>query len=193
MELILASASPRRKEILKREGFVFTVISSDFDESEKCETPRKTVESFALGKAKSVFDRLPDKKNKIVLGADTVVVYDGKIIGKPENSARAKKTLETLSGKTHEVYTGYCLISEKETIIGSDLSEVTFNKLSADLIQKYIDSGKPLDKAGSYGIQDGYPIVKSYKGSLDNVIGLPIEKIKPLLISAGIKPQNKTP
>lgn len=176
MELILASSSPRRKQLLSEYGFNFTVVTSDYSETAVFDSPEKTVETFAFGKAKDVFNNT--KGNRAVLGADTIVVMDGKILGKPKDKADAIKTLKELSGKTHSVLTGYALISEDKTLVGHVKTEVTFNPLSSELISEYVDTGLPLDKAGSYGIQDGFPLVEKFDGSFYNVVGLPIDIIE---------------
>ena len=180
MKLILASKSPRRKDILSEFGFKFDVLTADFNEVCFNGNPERTAIENALGKAKAVVDSLNDK-TVTVLGSDTVVCFNGEILGKPKDENDAKNMLEKLSNKTHEVISGYAVLSGENILIGSDKSLVTFNNLSKKLIDDYVKSGSPLDKAGAYGIQDDFPIVKSYKGSLYNVIGLPIEKISPEL------------
>lgn len=180
MKIILASNSPRRKEILKEFGYKFSVVKSEYEERANSFSGVETVLTFAKGKAQDVFSRI-DTEDSLVIGADTVVCFNGKILGKPQNKAEAKATLKALSGKTHTVYTGFAVISDKSKAFGYDSSEVTFNTLSEELIENYVATGKPFDKAGSYGIQDGFPLVKSVKGSVYNVIGLPIEKLKPVI------------
>lgn len=180
MKLILASNSPRRKEILKNGGFSFEIINSDYEETSFSISPVLTAETFALGKAKSVFDKLPNKTDYAVLGADTVV-FNGVILGKGKSDEDAKNMLKSLSGKTHEVITGYAILYGNSKIVGHDKTTVTFNELSDDLIDEYIASGLYKGKAGCYGIQDAFPLVKSYDGSLSNVIGLPEETIFPIL------------
>lgn len=184
MKLILASNSPRRKEILTDFGFEFEVKGSSFSESDEALSPEAVAKANALGKANDVFNRLLNKENALVLGADTVVFLDGKILGKPKDNLDAIKMLNSLSGKTHTVVTGYALVSIRETISGAVESKVTFNKLSEKIIGEYVATGSPLDKAGAYGIQDNFGIVKDFSGSLNNVIGLPIEEIAPLLKKA---------
>ena len=182
-KLVLASASPRRKDLLTEFGFDFKVIVSNYEEREvKGFLPKDLVVSFAKGKAKSVFNFDEDKLNSVVLGADTIVVLDNKILGKPKDEKDAISTLKSLSNKTHSVITGYSIISSAGEINGFIESKVTFNDLSEELILEYVKTGKPLDKAGSYGIQDGYNLVKEVKGSKNNVIGLPIELIKDKLL-----------
>lgn len=181
MKLILASNSPRRKDLLLKGGFDFEIITSSYEETENYVSPYETAEYYAKNKALNVFNKLNDKNDVAVLGADTVVYHDGKILGKPKNSQKAKSMLKSLSGKTHEVISGYAVII-KDKIISSYVSTfVTFNDLSNDDIERYIDSGLYKGKAGSYGIQDGFNLVSNYKGSFDNVVGLPTETIFPIL------------
>lgn len=181
MKLILASNSPRRKEFLTKYGFEFEVISSPYQERNFTDDPYILTKEFALGKAQSVFDKLDNKDDYLVLGADTVVYFDGKILGKPKDKLDAKKMLTNLSGKSHLVISGFAIVSKNSTVVDADLSYVTFNNLNSQLIDDYVNSGLPLDKAGSYGIQDGFNIVKQVDGSYDNVVGLPTEKILPIL------------
>lgn len=180
MKLILASNSPRRREILTNGGFSFEIITSDYEETAFSQSPVLTAETFALGKAKSVFDKLPHKEDFIVLGADTVV-FNEVILGKGKNEKDARTILKSLSGKTHEVVTGYAILYGDKQIVGHEKTAVTFDQLSDELIDEYIASGLYKGKAGCYGIQDGYPLVKSYDGSLSNVIGLPEEKVFAIL------------
>ena len=183
MKLVLASNSPRRKEILSKFGFDFTVIKSGYEENETIADVRRLVKTFAIKKAEYVFNSLSEneKSETVVLGADTVVVLNGRVLGKPKDSADAKNMLKALSGKEHSVFTGYAVVSAKKTVSGVAETKVIFNDLSDDLIEEYVATGSPLDKAGAYGIQDGVPLVKEYVGSLYNVIGLPIEEIVPIL------------
>ena len=183
MRLILASNSPRRKELLKKEGLSFEVIPSDFEETETGLSPKETVLKFSIGKARDVFEKYADCA---VLGADTVVSLAGKILGKPKDEADAVKMLSALSGRTHSVFTGVCLLFGKEMLSGVVETEVTFNELSQELIEEYVKVKRPLDKAGAYGIQDGYPLVKEINGSYTNVVGLPMEKVREYLREAGI-------
>ncbi len=181
MELILASNSPRRKELLSQGGYTFSVIKSDFEELLLTNDPITTAVSFAEGKAKDIYLKLEDKKDKIVFGADTVVFLNGKILGKPKSKSDAKRMLDELSGNTHKVITGFCLITNTNVICDYDVTDVTFNKLSEKQINEYILSGLYVGKAGSYGIQDGFNLVEKISGSLNNVIGLPTEKVFPLI------------
>lgn len=180
MRLVLASNSPRRRDILSKYGYKFTVIKSGYEESDAKE-PVSTAINNAKGKACDVFNKLEDKSDVVVLGADTVVFYGGEILGKPKDENDAVRILKKLSGKTHKVVTGYCVVKGGEIFCDYDESAVTFNVLSDDLIYKYVKSGLSMDKAGAYGIQDGFPIVKEYSGDLENIIGLPYKKIKDII------------
>ena len=188
MKLILASNSPRRREILKNAGYDFQVIVSGFSEVEEKGDPAATAVENARGKAKDVFDKLSEseKREAVVLGADTVVFIDGKILGKPKDEKGAKEMLRYLSARTHEVVTGYSLRYRGGEISDKSVSRVKFNALTEKLIKEYVASGKPMDKAGAYGIQDGFPIVESYSGEFENVMGLPIKDIKPILEKLGV-------
>ena len=183
MEVILASNSPRRKELLENRGIKFRVIVSNYNEISFTDDPIETANSFALGKAKEVFERLSVKDGVVVLGADTVVYHEGKIMGKAKSQEQAIEMLKSLSDKTHSVFTGYALITEKKTITGYSESKVKFNKLDEDTINSYVNSGLYKGKAGSYGIQDGYPLVESFKGSYENIVGLPVDEIVEILVN----------
>lgn len=179
MKLILASGSPRRKEILEKYGYDFRIEKSFFIE-EKSGGGEKIAKLNAEGKAKDVFSRL-NEKDAVVLGADTVVVLGGEILGKPKDKKDAVNMLKKLSGKTHEVITGYSIVTNRKVVTDKSVSRVCFNYLSDEIINKYVESGLPLDKAGAYGIQDGYSLVDKFVGSLNNIIGLPIEEIATIL------------
>lgn len=177
MKFILASASARRQELLKRIVDDFDIIVSDFEEKnvEFKGDINKYVEEIALGKAKAVLNNVSDES--IIISADTVVSFNNNILGKPTDEEDAFKMLKMLSGNTHKVYSGVCIINNKtkEIVCESFKTEVTFSEISDDRIKKYIKSGSPLDKAGSYGIQDeGGVFVESIRGDYYNVVGLPL-------------------
>ena len=187
--LILASSSPRRAEILTREKVRFEIkipnsykeenISSDLKAQNSC--PVTHVLESSRRKAESVADELEDG---IVLGADTIVVLDNEILGKPKNKENAFSILKKLSGRTHEVYTGVTLINKSTGKIVSnyDVTKVKFNQLNEQKISDYIATSEPMDKAGAYGIQGmGSFLVDQIEGSLDNVIGLPTEMLQEML------------
>lgn len=176
-KLILASNSPRRRELLKQ-VCEFEVIPSDFEERAERLSARETALAFAKGKAKEVLSRY---SSRTVLGADTVVSLHGEILGKPKDGEDAKRMLRLLSGKTHSVFTGVCLAGAGFEISEVVETKVTFYPLTEELIEEYVQSGLPLDKAGAYGIQDGYPLVERYEGQYSNVVGLPVETVRTML------------
>ena len=173
--LILASASPRRKELLSLAGFSFDVITADVDEVlDASLTPSELVMSLAFQKASAV---AAEHKQSTVIGADTVVVLDGKVLGKPHSDAQAKAMLSELSGRTHEVYTGVCLIKGDRVHKFFECTKVTFWQLENELIEAYVASGDCNDKAGSYGIQgNGCVLVKGIEGDYFNVVGFPVSR-----------------
>lgn len=178
MEIVLASASPRRRELLKRLVNEFKVIPARGEERLNCSlTPEQAVIALAENKCEEVFAANADKT---VIGCDTVVVFNGEILGKPKDCKDAENTLKKLSGKTHKVITGVCVKSGAKTLCASETTQVTFNRLSDGFIKNYVAGGSPMDKAGSYGIQDK-GVVKVYEGSYTNVVGLPLELLTRLL------------
>ena len=179
MALILASASPRRKKLLA-EITEFTVEVSRFEEKANGLSAEDTAAYFAEGKAKEVLSRCPDA---LVLGADTVVSLDGEILGKPKNKEHAAQMLRALSGRKHEVITGVCLTGRGFCKTRTVKTQVEFYPLDEELIARYCASGLPMDKAGAYGIQDGYPLVKGFDGSYTNVVGLPVDEVREMLQS----------
>lgn len=182
--LILASASPRRREILTEHGFSFEIVPAHVDESVlPGETPPDHVVRVAREKARAVAPRFPDS---IVLGADTIIAFEGRILGKPKDPEDAARMLRDLSGKDHEVLTGFCVrvdLPERE-VSEVVAARVRFRDLSTSEIGEYVKSGEPLDKAGAYAIQGGAKrFVESVAGSIANVVGLPIERIEPILLA----------
>ncbi len=175
--LILASASPRRRELLKELYADFQVEPSSFEETARGLSARDTALSFAEGKAREVYARFP---SAVVLGADTVVSLDGETLGKPDSAEQAKRMLRALSGRTHFVYTGICLIGKGIFRREAVETEVTFAPLTDGFIDSYVAGGSPMDKAGGYGIQDCGSVI-TYKGSYSNVVGLPVEEVRALL------------
>lgn len=178
MQYILASASPRRKELLSLVIPDFEVIPATADEKVNISLfPEQMACSLAESKCDEVFK---SHRDKTVIGCDTVVVFEGEILGKPVDRDDAFATLKRLSGKTHFVITAVCVRNKYKKLIDFDRTEVRFNQLSDDFIKIYVDSGSPMDKAGSYGIQDG-GLVKEYYGSYTNVVGFPVTLVKKML------------
>ena len=176
-QIILASESPRRQALLNQIGMDFTVIISGIDEDISIDLPpNQLAEHFAREKAHAVALNYP---NQLVIGADTIVVFDGQIFGKPKDHEESFNMLSTLSGNTHQVITGVTLklldMNIDETF--HEATNVTFNTLSDMDITHYIDTYNPFDKAGSYGIQDGFSVhVDKINGCYYNVMGLPVSK-----------------
>ncbi len=185
--LILASNSPRRSYLLEQAGLTFTVIPSGFDEkSVTVSKPENYVKVLAEAKASDVSKSYPESW---VIGADTIVVIDGIILGKPDSKEQARTMLKRLSGKTHHVYTGYCICCRAKERSFSDTvkTDVLFKNLADNEIEWYINTSEPFDKAGAYAIQGlGTFIVKSIKGSYTNVVGLPVCEVIEYLIGEGI-------
>ncbi|MDI6601917.1 MAG: Maf family protein [Thermoanaerobacteraceae bacterium] len=182
-EFILASSSPRRKELLEQLGLNFEIIPSDIDEVLKGNTPGDMVKGLALEKATSVSKKVPE--GKIIIGADTIVCIDGIIMGKPADEDDAYIMLKRLSGRVHEVYTGLALINtfKGEILNDYECTEVFINELTDEEIENYIKLREPMDKAGAYAIQGkGSLIVKRIKGCYYNVVGLPLGKLREMLL-----------
>jgi septum formation protein len=177
MRRILASASPRRAELLRSAGLEFEVIPTQVDESPlPNEAPADLVLRLSQRKGEVVFTANPEA---LVLAADTVVVWDGAILGKPADAEEAVEMLTTLSGRTHEVLTGFSLFWPDRAVYQQVCStQVTFRNLEKDEIQAYVQSGEPLDKAGAYGIQgNAAAFVLKIDGSYTNVVGLPLAQV----------------
>ncbi len=183
---IVASQSPRRKEILQNAGYSFEIIPSDADENvENGLSAEETVKLLAYKKAKAVSEK---HKGAVVFGCDTVVVSQGVILGKPKNESDAFKMLKMLSGKTHEVLTGVCVMENEKYETFYECTKVTFNSLTDDTIKSYIETSEPFDKAGSYGIQGyGCVLVEKIEGDYFSVVGLPVSKTARLLAKFGVK------
>lgn len=184
--LILASKSPRRKELLEQAGLEFTVVPSDVDEDEITVTePDHYVRYLAEAKAREISNKHPDNW---VLGSDTIVVIDSLILGKPASREEAFAMLKRLSGRPHYVFTGYCLSCQtKQRVISETVKTlVQFKELSDDEIDWYVRTPEPFDKAGAYAIQGlGTFLVKRIEGSYTNVVGLPVCEIIETLIAEG--------
>ncbi len=175
-EIILASASPRRRELMTNLGLHFTVKVADVDEiiPEKAK-PDEVVMSLAEQKARAVAAESPER---LVIGADTVVALDGEILGKPKSKENAVELLAKLSGRSHTVYTGVALICGKKTEVFCEATEVEFYPLGEKEISDYVATNEPMDKAGAYGIQGkGAVLVKKINGDYFNVVGLPVAKL----------------
>lgn len=186
-DLILASKSPRRKYLLEQAGLIFKVIPSTFDEhSIELTSPYDYVLTLSQCKADDVSDVHP---SKWIIAADTVVFVDDHVLGKPASTSAARKMLQQLSGRTHQVFTGYTICSRAMQKSRSNVvcTDVTFKDLSKDEIEWYIQTDEPFDKAGAYAIQGlGTFLVKKISGSYTNVVGLPVCEVIEYLIQEGV-------
>lgn len=181
MRYILASASPRRRELLARTGIAFEVIPSDIEEKITGETPADIVMKLAAQKAQNVYEKL-NTHDCTVIGADTIVVYQDEILGKPADKSEAYDMLSMLADRTHQVYTGVSLITDrnarKTVNTFYERTDVTFYPITLEDLHTYVDSGDPLDKAGAYGIQGSFAIhIREIHGDYNNVVGLPIGRL----------------
>lgn len=183
MEIILASGSPRRSDLMKQVGFEFRVSTCNTDESyDESLTPAEIVMELSLRKADAVFDKEMPEKNTVVVAADTVVALGNEILGKPKDRNDAIRMLNELSGKKHQVYTGvtlYYYVNGRVFIENfADCADVYFRELSQETITSYVDSWEPMDKAGAYGIQGlGAILVDKIDGDYYTIVGLPISKV----------------
>lgn len=181
MKILLASQSPRRKELLQNLGYDFRIVSIDCDEKYPDHLKPSEIAGFlSLLKAGS-YSKLSE--NEILLTADTVVVLENEVLGKPQSETEAKEMLRKLSGKTHQVYTGITLKTLEKTITETDVADVVFEVISEDEIDFYVSKFKPLDKAGSYGIQEwiGMAKIKKIEGSFYTIMGLPTHLLYKML------------
>jgi|SRR5688572_17909328 septum formation protein len=176
-QLIVASSSPRRQYLMKEAGFDFTVEKPDVDETFPQDLPVDQVAKY-LAEKKAEYFRLT-MKDEIVLTADTVVILQGKILNKPSDRNEAIQMLQQLSGKTHNVMTGVCIMSKEKETSFDDTTKVTFEDLTKAEIEFYVEQYQPYDKAGAYGAQDwiGMVAIQKIEGSYFNVMGLPINKV----------------
>lgn len=187
-QVILASQSPRRKELLAKMGVEFTVVASDFDEQlDESRSPETIAKELALGKAMAVAKHNP---SSIVIGSDTIVAIDGKQLGKPDSLEEAKEILKLLSGRSHSVITGVAVVnlSANITLTGADAASVLFRPYSEALVNQYLATGDYKDKAAAYGIQSGAaPLIEYFVGNYDTIVGLPTSLLAELLSSVGVK------
>ena len=187
-KFVLASASPRRKEILEQVGLKFDIVISDADENSiKIDMPVSLyVQELALIKANAAAKTLLKigEKDKIIISADTIVVKDGEILGKPKDEEDAFLMLSKLSGEEHEVYTGFCIMRTKDmfSVANYEKTTVKFQEISPEKIREYIETKEPMDKAGAYAIQGkGALFVEKIDGDYQNVVGLPVFKLAKIL------------
>ena len=186
--LILASQSPRRSEILRQAGIPFVVKPANVDESVR---PGEPVEEYVRRVAEEKAMAVETAAGDVVLGADTVVVIGGKILGKPRDRADAARMLRQLAGREHEVITGVCLRRDAEVLHDCAVTRVWFTALAGEDIEQYVASGEPMDKAGAYAIQGlASKFIERIDGSYTNVVGLPIELVMKYLPKFAARPSS---
>lgn len=184
-KIILASASPRRKEILEQVGITFEVIPSKKEEVISGQLPAEVVEELSYQKAMDVMEQICSdryEEEQVIIGADTVVSYEKRILGKPKGEADALQMLSLLQGNTHQVYTGVTLIlqkgQKKSTVTFHECTDVTLYPMSREQIEAYVVTGEPMDKAGAYAIQGKFALyIKEIHGDYNTVVGFPIARI----------------
>ena len=176
-KMLLASASPRRKELLNSLYINYSIEPSHSEEISNEQTPEKIVMDLASQKARDVYGKT-NIHNPFIIGADTIVVFQNKILGKPKSIDEARETLTLLSGQKHFVYTGVSFLSEDHHVNFYEKTDVFFEKIPLDLLEKYLATKDSLDKAGAYGIQgSALAFIEKIQGSYSNVVGLPINKV----------------
>ncbi len=196
--MILASSSPRRQELAGLLGLPLVIRPSQADESTPENwPPARVVEELALRKARAVWEVSKETMDRpaIVVGSDTIVALDGRILGKPRDQKHAAEMLGMLSGRTHEVYTGLCCIGLQngKTVAAHNVSKVTFGPMSNEEIQAYIKTGEPLDKAGAYGVQGiGSVFIEKIEGDFYSIMGLPLNLLYQMLLMFGISLFNQS-
>ena len=189
-KIILASASPRRKQLLEWADISFEIMVADTDESYSNSLSEEEIAiHIATNKALAVKGKLNRDENALIIAADTIVVLNKEIIGKPANREEAISILTKLSGQTHHVITGVCMLSEDNKIQFSETTEVQFHPINRSQIEYYVDNYKPYDKAGAYAIQEwiGVTAVKSIKGDFYNVMGLPVSRVVMEIAQFGVR------
>ena len=198
--IILASASPRRQELVRMLGMPVVIRPSDADERTPADwPPERVVEELSQRKAKAVWEQARESaEHAVVVGSDTLVTIDGRILGKPRDEEDAAEMLRLLSGRTHEVYTGLCCIGHglsepaggaPEILVSHTVSKVTFRPMSEEEIRAYIRTGEPMDKAGSYGIQGiGAVFIDRIEGDFFSIMGLPVSLLYQMLLRFGASP-----
>ena len=189
-KIILASASPRRRELIEQGGIPFTVIPSQAEEKITTEQPGQAVEELSYLKCSDIYEK--SLGDVLVIGADTVVASEGKILGKPSSQKDAVKMLQSLQGREHEVYTGVTIMAregnENRKKTFHEKTKVVFYPMSDEEIRSYVNTGEPMDKAGAYGIQGKSAVfIKEISGDYNNVVGLPLARLYQELKNMGIE------
>ena len=186
MKIVLASQSPRRRELLGKMGLEFTTKSPEIDEEAIHGLPAQELVK-ALSREKALHIAKDEDKDTIVIGSDTVVVLDGKILGKPADRQQAEEMLAALSGRSHEVCTGVTVCQGDKVVSQAEVTQVTFRALTPEEVRQYVRTGEPMDKAGAYGIQGyGALLVEGIRGDYSSVVGLPVCRLGRILLDFGV-------
>ncbi|MCR5666871.1 MAG: Maf family protein [Eubacterium sp.] len=187
MRVILASGSPRRKELLSEIGVEFEVIKAAGEEKTSAALPEEIVKELAMHKAAEVCEKVADDE-ALIIAADTIVSMEGKVLGKPANQEKAREMMSMLSGKVHQVYTGVACFYHEKQMVFAEKTDVALYEMTKEEIEAYIKTKLPYDKAGGYGIQEmfGMKYVKEISGDYYNVVGLPIARLYQQLKELGI-------
>lgn len=186
MKIVLASQSPRRRELLGKMGLEFTTKSPEIDEEAIHGLPAQALVK-ALSREKAFHIAKDEDKDTIVIGSDTVVVLDGEILGKPADLQQAEEMISALSGRSHEVCTGVTVCQGDKVVSQAEVTQVTFRALTPEEVRQYVRTGEPMDKAGAYGIQGyGALLVEGIRGDYSNVVGLPVCRLGRILLDFGV-------
>lgn len=186
MKIVLASQSPRRRELLGKMGLEFTTRSPEIDEDAVQGLPAQELVKV-LSREKALHIAREEDPDTVVIGSDTVVVLDGAILGKPASAAQAEEMLAGLSGRSHEVCTGITVCQGDKVVSQAEVTQVTFRTLTSQEIQQYVRTGEPMDKAGAYGIQGyGALLVEGIRGDYSSVVGLPVCRLGRILQDFGV-------
>ena len=190
-KIILASGSPRRRELLEQIGIPFEVVTSNAAEVTSAVQPDEIVKELSKIKAEAVAQICKEKgelyQEAVILGADTIVYHNGKVLGKPKSEEDAYSMIESLAGKEHFVYTGVTILTPNKQICFAEAVKVSVYEMSAEEIKSYIATGEPMDKAGAYGIQGRFAaFVKGISGDYNAVVGLPVARVYQELKNAGV-------
>ena len=186
MKIVLASQSPRRRELLGKMGLEFTTKSPEIDEEAIHGLPAQELVK-TLSREKALHIAHGEDPDTIVIGSDTVVVLDGEILGKPATPRQAEEMLTALSGRSHEVCTGVTVCQGEKVVSQVEVTQVTFRSLTPEEVRRYVQTGEPMDKAGAYGIQGyGALLVEGIQGDYSSVVGLPVCRLGRILLDFGV-------
>ncbi len=187
MDIILASKSPRRREILENLGIDFKIVTEETDESSDIKEPSYLVEELAFRKALAVYTKLENKDNALVIGCDTVVCCDGEVLGKPKSKSEAFRMIKMLSGREHSVLSGVAVLTDGKSLVRYEETKVYFDEMNDSDIERYVSTEEPYDKAGGYAVQGlAAEFINRIDGCFFNVVGLPVHLLFSMFKQLGI-------